>query len=128
MNSLVGLALLVGLDLWLVPRLGVLGAALGWAAAIVIRNLLGLVQVRLAMRLDPFGRTSFVAVAVTLVGVGAPLLAARAVLGDTVAGLAVGGTVGLVLYVGGALLMRDALNLPELVQALRSRRRGSRSA
>ena len=127
-NSLVGLALLVGLDLWLVPRLGVLGAALGWAAAIVIRNLLGLIQVRLAMRLDPFGRTSFVAVAVTLVGVGAPLLAARAVLGDTVAGLAVGGTVGLVLYVGGALLMRDALNLPELVQALRSRRRGSRSA
>jgi O-antigen/teichoic acid export membrane protein len=54
-NVLVALALTVGLDVLLIPRLGALGAAIGLAGALVANNLLPLLQVGRAVRLHPFG-------------------------------------------------------------------------
>jgi O-antigen/teichoic acid export membrane protein len=44
-NTAVALGINVALDLALIPELGVLGAAIGWAVAIVVRNLAALIQV-----------------------------------------------------------------------------------
>jgi O-antigen/teichoic acid export membrane protein len=54
-NSIAALATMVVLDLALIPRLGILGAGLGWAAAIVVNNIVPLIQLRLAYGLHPFG-------------------------------------------------------------------------
>jgi O-antigen/teichoic acid export membrane protein len=45
-NTALALGVNVALDLALIPELGVLGAAIGWAVAIVVRNVAALVQVR----------------------------------------------------------------------------------
>jgi O-antigen/teichoic acid export membrane protein len=55
-NVLVALALTIGLDLLLIPRLGALGAAIGLAVAMLANNLLPLIQVGRSVRLHPFGR------------------------------------------------------------------------
>lgn len=54
-NMLVALVLNLVLDIWLIPEHGVLGAAIGWSAAIMTKNLMALVQVRLALSLHPYG-------------------------------------------------------------------------
>src|SRR6185369_5165767 len=51
LNVLVALAVTVGLDVLLIPRLGALGAAVGLACAMVANNLLPLIQVGRSVRL-----------------------------------------------------------------------------
>lgn len=65
-NSVVALVIMVGLDLLLIPPLGIFGAALGWGAAILFNNLTPLTQLAVSMRLHPFGRSTFTAAAVAL--------------------------------------------------------------
>ena len=55
-NSAVALALNVGLDLLLIPRIGIIGAAIGWAAAILVNNIVPVLQVRFAYNFSPFSR------------------------------------------------------------------------
>ena len=55
-NVVVALAVTVGLDLLLIPRYGALGAAAGLAGAMVVNNLLPLIQVGRSAGLHPFGR------------------------------------------------------------------------
>ena len=55
-NSAVALALNVGLDLLLIPRIGIVGAAIGWAVAIVANNIVPLLQVRFAYGFSPLSR------------------------------------------------------------------------
>ncbi|MBM6402079.1 oligosaccharide flippase family protein [Phycicoccus sonneratiae] len=122
-NTLIGLGVQVGLDLVLIPRHGIIGAAIGWAAAIVLRNLLALAQVTSALRLHPFGASTVTAAVLGLVAAGVPLAVARLTLGDDVSALAVGLVVGGLAYVGGCAVLRRRLGLEELGAALRSRRR-----
>jgi O-antigen/teichoic acid export membrane protein len=51
-NGALALAADIGIDLALIPRLGIIGAAVGWAVAIVLRNALPLVQVRRLLRIS----------------------------------------------------------------------------
>lgn len=53
-NSAVGLTLTVGLNLWLVPRWGLLGAAIAQGAMLATVNLLGLIEVRWLLKLQPY--------------------------------------------------------------------------
>jgi len=46
LNNALALAVDLVLDILLIPSMGMLGAAIGWAAAIVVRNVLPLLQVR----------------------------------------------------------------------------------
>lgn len=55
-NAVATLAVNIVLDLLLIPRLGILGAALGWACSIVLRNLLALVQIRHLLGMGAFSR------------------------------------------------------------------------
>lgn len=113
-NSVIGLTVMVGVDLLLIPRMGILGAGIGWAAAIASNNLLPLTQLLVAYRLHPFGRATLSAAGLAAVCFGAfPALAAL-VVPDRLVGLAVGVLVGGLLYAAACLRWRSALGLPPL--------------
>ncbi|HET8615452.1 MAG TPA: polysaccharide biosynthesis C-terminal domain-containing protein [Actinomycetales bacterium] len=57
-NVALSLGVQLGVDLWLIPDHGILGAAIGWAAGIACANVVPLLQIGLTMRLHPFGRTT----------------------------------------------------------------------
>jgi O-antigen/teichoic acid export membrane protein len=52
-NSAAALTLNIGLDVLLIPRIGIIGAAIGWAVAIIANNLVPVLQVRHAYRFSP---------------------------------------------------------------------------
>ncbi len=83
-NMLVSLVIQLGLDLWLIPGHGIVGAAIGWSCSIVVKNLLALVQVQAILHMHPLGRGT------VLVGV--------------LATVCFGGGVGLVRLLGGGPL------------------------
>ena len=78
-NVLASLTVNISLNLVLIPRYGITGAGVAWAAAILCANLVPLVQVRWAIHLHPFGRATIVAMALSAGFFGAvPGLAAWA--------------------------------------------------
>jgi O-antigen/teichoic acid export membrane protein len=101
-NVLIALGVTVGLDVLLIPRFGALGAAVGLACAVVVNNLLPLVQVHRGVGLHPFGPGTRAAAALSVTCFGVlPHLA------GTTAGLAL----GVPAFVAGAWLLRDRLAL-----------------
>ncbi|MEP7023929.1 MAG: polysaccharide biosynthesis C-terminal domain-containing protein [Actinomycetota bacterium] len=129
-NGLLAVTVNVGVDLALIPRYGITGAAIGWAAAIGAANLIPLVQVAWVVRVHPFGRGLLAATVLTTLSFGALPLLLRAVLGTgLVPSLATLAT-GCVILVAGLWRFRDALQLsvmPGLSSVIRraSRRRQS---
>ncbi|GLZ80959.1 hypothetical protein Afil01_57660 [Actinorhabdospora filicis] len=89
-NVLTALAANIAVDLWLIPRVGVAGAALGWAAAVLANNLIPLAQLGFAERLHPFGRESAIAMGLAAFCFGALPVTAIA-LGAPGVGAAIGG-------------------------------------
>lgn len=121
-NSLIGLGLQVGIDIWLIPIHGVLGAAVGWGVAIVIRNIVALIQVIIALRIHPFGTATLMSCGLALVTVAGPLVLGRVLLGDGVAGLLTGGITAVVAYGAGSYVLRHPLHIVEFLQSLPRRR------
>ncbi|MCA1682546.1 MAG: oligosaccharide flippase family protein, partial [Actinobacteria bacterium] len=97
-NSFVALAVNIGLNLLLIPRWGILGAALAWAVAIVVNNLAPLTQLAASMRLHPFGRFSTLAVLLTGVCFGVLPLLTRLVGGGSLRATLIGTGIGALLY------------------------------
>ncbi|WP_420157602.1 lipopolysaccharide biosynthesis protein [Nocardiopsis sp. CNT-189] len=94
-NNALALAVNVALCLLLIPAAGPVGAALAWAAAIAVRNLLPLVQLHRALGVHPFSRRWAAAAAAALLWFGAVPGGCAALLGagpgSLAAALAVGG-------------------------------------
>jgi O-antigen/teichoic acid export membrane protein len=119
---------MLAIDLALVPRLGIVGAALGWSAAMLTDACLGVFEVRHGLGLSSFDRSTRRAAVAALAGFGLPALLVR--LTDV---LVLRGSVaaGFVLLVGTALAgtcyllvlvrHRRELELDDLVAALRRR-------
>jgi O-antigen/teichoic acid export membrane protein len=119
-NSVVALAVNVGLNLVLIPLDGIRGAAISWSVAIVVRNLLPLVQVRRHLGMWPLQR------AAVYVALGALATFGVAGLVTATSGWPLPVDVGLVVvaavaYVGGVWRWRDALGLGAFRSALRRR-------
>lgn len=115
----VGIALVVnlGLNVLLIPRMGIEGAAVAWAVAIVISNLLPLWQVRRAFGLDPFGPAVLKVALLALVClVPAPAVAWLSGASTTVAVSLV--AVGLVVYAAGLGRLRREIALDDLVRSV----------
>ncbi|GAB3858915.1 flippase [Nocardioides maradonensis] len=110
-NAVLALGSNLGLDLWLVPRHGILGAAIGWAVAITLRNLAALVQVAVALRVHPFAPATAVAAAIAVGSFGALPWALRAVGGDGLRPLAAAVLVGAVVWCAAVWLGRRSLGL-----------------
>lgn len=109
----------VVLDVVLIPRLGILGAAIGWAVAIVTKNLSALVQVQLVLKLHPFGRATLLAALLSIVPFGVlPLVANRLVEGSALRLATLAG--GCLLFLVGAVVLRRPLQLTAFIERRRS--------
>jgi len=81
-NGLLAVVVNVGLDVLLIPRYGITGAAIGWSAAIVVANLVPLVQLATTVRLHPFGRGTYIAAVLSAFSFGVLPVAARDLIGS----------------------------------------------
>lgn len=114
-NAWIALAVNIGLNIWLIPQLGIVGAAVAWVAAILVNNLLPLAQVLVVLRVHPFGRITLLAAAVPLVLFGLVPWITALLGGGAVGGIAVFAA-GAAIY--GLLLWRwrHALGLDGLLR------------
>ena len=110
-NGLLAVVVNVGLDVLLIPRYGIIGAAVGWSAAIVLTNLMPLAQIAAAERLHPLGRGTVLAIALSAFSFGLLPWAVRDLCGrgllPSLIGIACGGAV----MTAGAWRFRADLNL-----------------
>ncbi len=97
-NGLLALTVNIGVDLVLIPRYGITGAAIGWAAAIVVSNLVPLAQLAWMVRVHPFGSGTLIACGLCSLSFYVLPLLVRAALGVGVAASVVA------LALGGAAL------------------------
>jgi O-antigen/teichoic acid export membrane protein len=118
LNALSALTVNVVLNLVLLPHLGILGAAIAWAASIVLDNLAAVIEVWLLLHLRPFGPGYGLVVAATVGCFGGAGIAARALLGQTLPALVVAAVLGLIAFAVVAYLARARLQLTELLAAL----------
>ena len=77
-NSLVSLAVNLAVNLALIPTFGMTGAAIAWASAIAVRNVLGMVQVRRSLGWLPFSRSAAVVAGLSGIAFAVPALVLRA--------------------------------------------------
>jgi O-antigen/teichoic acid export membrane protein len=124
-NSVLSLAVMIGMDYLLIPRMGILGAGIGWAAAIVANNALPLTQLYLSMGLHPFGRSTINAAGVAVVCFGVLPGAAMLLFAGDLPAAVVAVLVGAALFALACLRLRSVLGLPEL-STLRPRTGGRR--
>jgi O-antigen/teichoic acid export membrane protein len=122
-NAFVSLVLNATLNLLLIPRLGITGAALAWTASLVWINLAPLVQVRRLLGVRPPFGPGYAAVALAAIGCfGVVGLAARLTLGMSVPTLMLAVGVGSAGYALLLRRLRGMLGLGELWRAVRVRR------
>lgn len=122
-DKVVVLAVNIAANLLLIPRYGILGAALAWALSIVVDNIVALVQVHHGMKVSSRGRGMVLAMALSVACFGVVGLIARLALGATLLGLTAALLVGSTTY---ALLIwrnRRPLDLSLLRSSLRVRAR-----
>jgi O-antigen/teichoic acid export membrane protein len=124
-NVLLALAVMIGLDLLLVPRHGALGAAVGLAVAMLVNNLVPLLQVNRALGLHPFGRGTLTAAGLAVVCFGALPPAAVAVWGATGTALAVALAAGVPAYAAAAWWLRGPLALHDFTSRNHNPRRAT---
>lgn len=122
-NSIAAFAVYLVVGVFLVPQLGLLGAAVAWAAAILVENGLPLVQVYRSLRLSPWAPPTLRAAA-TAIGVFGGVGATFRVLGGAPLALVVSGVaLSTAIYV--QRLRRDA-GVLELGALIDRRRPASR--
>lgn len=119
-DSASSLAVNIVLNLVLVPKLGITGAAVAWAASLFVSNAVPMVQVWTATGLHPFGRIWGHALAIGA-AVAVAELATALVLGQTLAGLLVGVLVASGTLVASVAYFRDDLEVADLLAAMRPR-------
>lgn len=122
MNTAAALVVNVGLNLLLIPDLGIVGAAIAWTAAIMVRNFLPLIQIRRSMGMTPFGRESGL-VAGWSFGLLAIVPGTLVLLGVDTLWVVLALTLGGLAYVGVLVLNRRRLYLGELARSLQRRHR-----
>jgi O-antigen/teichoic acid export membrane protein len=124
-NGLLGVTVNVAIDLALIPRYGITGAAIGWAAAIAVTNLVPLAQVAAVIRVHPFGSGSVCACLLATLSFGVIPLALRAAVGTgaIASGLAI--MTGCAVMAAGLWRFRGVLQLA-VIPGLARRPAGSR--
>ncbi|MBO0882778.1 MAG: polysaccharide biosynthesis C-terminal domain-containing protein, partial [Mycobacterium sp.] len=120
-NAMLALGVNLALDFWLIPKHGLVGAAIGWAAAIAVRNIAAAVQVGIALQFQPVARAGIAAVGATTVCFALIPVAIRLALGPSVAGLVLALACGGACYLVALRMLRHPLVLDALA-GLRRRR------
>ncbi len=123
-KAVLALVVQLGLDLLLLPHIGILGAAIGWAVSILIANLVPLGQLVIATGLHPVGRSSVLAVVICTVAVVPVAAVARIVGGDHLVPALVATAMAVLLWAAGLWRFRE----PLMLDAFLARRRGTAPA
>ncbi len=119
-NAWISLVINVTLNVWLIPILGIAGAALAWVGSILIANLLPLAQVKIGLGVHPFGRITLYAATVPIVVFGLIPWIIDYAGGQWVSAL-VTLSIGVVVYLALLWRWRHVLGLTDL---FKNRRRG----
>ncbi|HET7475025.1 MAG TPA: flippase [Dermatophilaceae bacterium] len=126
-NNITVLALNVALNLLLIPRLGIFGAALAWSGSLALVNIARVVQVRLITGHTPFGIATVKEGAAALAGVLGGLLV-RWLIPHGMLQLVVGGLAVLALYAVTVIVLGlDDSDKVMIDSVLRRRRSGGRA-
>jgi O-antigen/teichoic acid export membrane protein len=120
-NTGAALAVNIGLNLLLTPRLGIAGAAIAWGASIVVDNVAALVELRWVLKMAPVGPGYGLTAVVTVGCFGVVGIAVRAALGETLLALAVTVGVGAVAFAAALYSARAPLRLAGMAATFRPR-------
>jgi O-antigen/teichoic acid export membrane protein len=126
-NNGIALSANVGLNLLLIPRYGINGAAIAWAASLFITNAFPLVQVWRSPGVHPFGRGWATILGLSVACVAGVQVVVRLLLGSTLTALVVAIVATAALYGFALHRYRDALDVRALTDGWRTRR-AARSA
>jgi O-antigen/teichoic acid export membrane protein len=127
-NTIVSLIINVTLNLLLIPKYGMSGAAIAWTASLAWDNIMPLIQVALFLKLHPFGKGYARVASAAILCYGTAGLAARYVFGLNLLSFAVFGVVATSVYSVIIWRSRHLLELPVFGQAIRARWQRSPSA
>lgn len=122
-NAATTTTLNVILNVVLIPRFGITGAAVAWAVTILLQNLLPVAQIWRSLDLHPFGAATLTSGTLALVCFGVVGLAIRSTMGASAPALFVSTTVSTIAYLTCAWILREALFLPLLTSALHPKQR-----
>ena len=120
-NAGAALIVNIGLNLLLLPHIGILGAAIAWGASIIVDNVTAMIELRFVLGLAPFGPGYGLVAALTVGCFGASGIAARAVLGETLPALVVALAIGMAAFAAVLYAARAPLQLGTMVAAFRAR-------
>jgi O-antigen/teichoic acid export membrane protein len=123
-NWLLAVAINVSIDLALIPKHGIIGAAIGWAVALAVTNLVMLAEVGTIVRVSPFGRGCLAACVIATVSFGAIPYGVRMLVGRGPIVSAVAVLAGCALFAVALWRFRKTLKLtamPGLSALARSR-------
>jgi O-antigen/teichoic acid export membrane protein len=118
-NTVIAVASNIVLNLILIPPYGMTGAAIAWAASILINNLLPLVEVWRFVGIHPFNRGWLTAVLISLASFGVVELVVRRYIGESLPALIVACLVGVVVFVVLTAAGRRRLELSAFRDAAR---------
>jgi O-antigen/teichoic acid export membrane protein len=111
-------AVMLGLDLLLVPRFGIVGAAVGWSAAMITDASLGISQIRRRLGVRSFGPVVVEAAALVVVAFGLPALGVRLLAGASLPALLAGAAAGGACLLAAVVVRRRVLGVERAVGAL----------
>lgn len=122
-DNFAAVVVMLTIDVILVPQYGLSGAAVGWAAGLLVTNLGPLWQVKRRLNITPFSRAHLLAATTAVASMGTVAGATRLAVDDPGLGIALAATVaGMVLHVAVLSRFADELQLGELRSSLRSKR------
>jgi O-antigen/teichoic acid export membrane protein len=122
LNAALALVTNVVLNVVLIPAFGITGAAIAWAATILVWNFAALLEVRLLLNLRPLG-SGFPIVAVASLGCfGALGLAIRVGLGPTLPAFLLFAAISIAAYVSLIWRFRESLHINVLLESARRRK------
>ena len=124
-NSALGVGATVGLNVWLVPRFGLTGAAVAGSVSIIGVQVAAALEVWALLGLAPLGRGSAVVALASVCCVAIPSLILRLLLGPTLLSLVLSLIVSVPAYFLILRRYQTALRFSLLREALRRRRAGS---
>ena len=111
-------AVMLALDLLLVPRFGIVGAAAGWSAAMITDASLGISQIRRRLGVRSFGPVVVEAAVLVVVAFGLPALAVRLLAGPSLPALLTGAAAGGICLLAAVVVRRRVLGVERAVGAL----------
>lgn len=127
-NTIAALSANVALNLLLIPRLGIAGAAIAWSVSILINNLAPLAQVWAMLRIHPFGVGSPVVAIVAVTLFGGVGLVVRGAFGESLLVLLVYGVIVTAIYAAVLWRFRSPLELRSFTLRRRPKGNGTEPA